>query len=39
MEDCFDACYHTGIYEDYECELCPYKFECSGYNGDEDDED
>ena len=30
--DNFDACYHTGIYEDYECSLCPHNSECSGYD-------
>lgn len=37
--DEFDYCYMTGNYEDQYCELCPHRGECSGYNGDDDDED
>lgn len=38
-QDDYEACWQTGIYEDYVCELCPHNFECSGYHGDDDDED
>ena len=33
-EDMYDYCYRTGDYEDQFCELCPHKYECSGYEGD-----
>ena len=35
-EQQYDNCYDTGIYEDYNCEGCPHKYECSGYEGDDD---
>ena len=31
IQDDYEACWQTGIYEDYTCELCPHNFECSGY--------
>ena len=34
-----EKCWQTGIYtDDCECEFCEHKYECSGYE-DEDDED
>lgn len=32
----FDNCYETGNYEDYDCESCPHKSDCSGYKEDDD---
>lgn len=26
-----DSCWETGIYNGEECEFCPHKYECSGY--------
>ena len=34
--DEYDRCYLTGEYEDAECEDCPHKHECSGYEGDDE---
>lgn len=35
-----EKCWQTGIYtDDCECEFCEHKFECSGYEGDNYDED
>lgn len=34
-----DICYATGNYtDDCVCEICDHRFECSGYNDDEDDD-
>ena len=34
-----ELCWQTGQYsDDCDCELCMHKSECSGYEGDEDDE-
>lgn len=30
MNDC-EECFTTGNYEDQECELCPHRGECSGW--------
>lgn len=32
--DEYDKCYATGEYIDQDCEECPHKGECSGYEGD-----
>ena len=35
-----EKCWQTGIYtDDCECEFCEHKFECSGYEGDYDDDE
>lgn len=36
-QDDYDACYATGIYEDYECSLCPHRYDCSGYEDHDED--
>ena len=33
----YDVCYETGVYSDQICEFCPYKNECSGYEGDDEE--
>lgn len=33
--DEYDECWETGEYEDMDCEFCPYREDCSGYEGDE----
>ena len=33
----YETCWLTGNYIDQDCELCPHKGECSGY--DDEDED
>ena len=38
--DATDRCWQTGNYtDDCICEFCSHKFECSGYTGDEFDDD
>ena len=32
----YEKCYETGEYDGEYCEMCPHKFECSGYE-DEDE--
>lgn len=33
-----EKCWETGNYTDNcDCELCPHKYECSGYDGEEDE--
>ena len=32
----YEKCYETGEYDGEDCESCPHKFECSGYE-DEDE--
>lgn len=32
----YEQCWNTGIYDGYDCEMCPYKNECSGYEDEED---
>ena len=35
-----DLCYETGEYtDDCECMFCEHKYECSGYNDDDEDDD
>ena len=35
-----ENCWATGEYTDEcDCEMCEHRFECSGYEGDDDDED
>jgi hypothetical protein len=35
-----DICYATGNYtDDCVCEICDHRFECSGYNDDDEDDD
>ena len=34
----FDECYRSGTYIDQDCWSCPYKYDCSGYAGDDDNE-
>lgn len=39
-EDCNDRCFETGIYNDRcDCATCSHKYECSGSEYDEDEED
>ena len=33
----FERCWMTGEYDGAECEECPHKDECSGYEGGGDD--
>ena len=37
MNENYDYCYATGAYEDQCCEMCPHKFDCSGYEDDDDE--
>lgn len=37
--DKYDECYYTEDYDIGECESCPYKDECSGYDGGEEEEE
>lgn len=37
--DDYDGCWFDGEYEDQNCYDCPYKEECSGYEGDDDDDE
>ena len=40
MYDEYEVCWFDGQYSTQDCELCPYKHECSGYEGDDaEDED
>lgn len=32
----YEKCWITGEYEGEECENCPHKHECSGYEGDDE---
>lgn len=32
----YDICWNTGVYTAQDCEYCPYKDDCSGYE-DKDD--
>lgn len=35
-----EKCWQTGIYtDDCECEFCEHKFECSGYESDDEKDD
>lgn len=34
-DDEYDYCYETGNYSDQICEICPHRFECSGYEDDD----
>ena len=33
--DEFERCWMTGDYDEQDCEECPHKDECSGYEGDD----
>ena len=35
MLESYDLCFGTGFYDNDDCELCPHKSECSGYEGDD----
>ena len=35
----YDTCWESGGYIDQNCELCPYRYECLGYEGEDDDYD
>ena len=37
--DEYDECYYEGEYDDQDCYGCPYKEDCSGYTGDEFDDE
>lgn len=39
LDDEYYNCWKTGNYIDQDCYNCPYACECSGYSGDEEDED
>ena len=39
LDDEYYNCWKTGNYIDQDCYTCPYACECSGYSGDEEDED
>lgn len=35
-----ERCWQTGLYtDDCICEECDHKYECSGYDGDDDEDD
>lgn len=38
VNDRYDQCYQTGNYTDQDCENCPHKYDCSGYEGDDNNE-
>lgn len=35
----YEACWYDGDYTDQDCNFCPYRFDCSGYKEDDEDED
>lgn len=37
MNDDYEACWETGMYEDQYCPLCPHYEECSGGEDEDDD--
>jgi len=37
--DEYDLCYSTGDYDGYDCELCPHKSDCSGYDDINEEDD
>ena len=37
VEQEYERCWLTGEYEDADCEECPHKHECSGYEEDDYD--
>lgn len=39
MDETYDECYETSHYTDQCCDLCPHRFDCSGWENDEEDED
>ena len=38
IED-YEWCWNLGAYTGQECELCPHRNECSGYEDDKDEEE
>ena len=37
--DEYEICYYEGRYSCQDCNYCPYRYECSGYEEEEEDED
>lgn len=38
-QDEYDKCYETGEYEDQYCQECPHRYECSGSEIDEEEDE